>query len=94
MKIWDSLDLDISRDKDMDKVWKNPHTDDMNWRFYPRVPNETVEYRLENEINPEQNQSYTYETHVHLKICERTDYERTWYVKMARHSEILDENVN
>ena len=56
--------------------FKNSHTDDMKCRFCPRVPNETVEDHVENEINPEQNQNYPEETQEHLEICKGTDHER------------------
>ena len=65
----------------------------MKCRFCPRVPKETVEDHVENEINPEQNQNYPEETQEHHEIC-RSQKERTRYVKMARHSKILDENVD
>ena len=48
----------------------------MMCRFCPRVPNETVEDHVENEINPELNQNYPEETQEHLKICKGTDHER------------------
>ena len=48
----------------------------MKCRFCPRVPNETVEDRVENEINPEQNQNFPEETQEHLEICKGTDHER------------------
>ena len=46
--------------------FKNSHTDDINCRFCPRVPNKTVEDHLENEINPDQDQNYSDETQEHL----------------------------
>ena len=48
----------------------------MKCRFCPRVPKETVEDHVENEINPEQNQNYPEKTQEHLKICKGTDHER------------------
>ena len=42
--------------------FKNSHTDAMTFRFCLKIPNETVEDRVENEINPERNQNYPDET--------------------------------
>ena len=56
--------------------FKNSHTDDMKCRFCPRVPKDTVEDHVENEINPEQNQNYPEETQEHLEICKGTNHER------------------
>ena len=56
--------------------FKNSHTDDMMCRFCPRVPKETVEDHVENEINPELNQNYSEETQEHLEICKGIDHER------------------
>ena len=56
--------------------FKNSQTDDMKCRFCPRVPKETVEDHVENEINPELNQNYSEETQEHLEICKGTDHKR------------------